>query len=114
MLRGATCNAAKLLRQHKSITVQCLRRSIPAAAELNDTVRSAGLAAGPARVIHPEREGEETGGFHFTVGKETQTHLGEQLGFIAQLCLSKALSQELSLVLGKGMEECGMLRTDKN
>lgn len=61
-----------------------------------------------------EREGKETGGFHFSVGKETQTHLGEQLGFIAQFCLSKVLSQELSLVLGKGMEECGILRTDKN
>lgn len=48
------------------------------------------------------------------MGKETQTHLGEQLGFIAQLCLSEALSQELSLVLGKGMEECGTLRRDKN
>lgn len=69
---------------------------------------------GSARVIHPEREGQETGGFHFSVGKETQTHRGQQLGFIAQLCPSKALSQELSPVLGKGMEECGILRTDKS
>lgn len=59
---------------------------------------------GTARVIHLEREGEETGGFNFSVGMETQTHLGQQLGFIALLCLSEAFLQELSLVLGKGME----------
>lgn len=73
-----------------------------------------GWQRGTCAVIHPGREGRETGGFHFSVGKETQTHLGGQLGFIAQLCLSEVLSQELSLVLGKGMVECGILRTDKS
>lgn len=45
MVPHATCNATELLRQHKSVTVQCVKRSVPGAAGLNDTVSSAGLAA---------------------------------------------------------------------
>lgn len=41
----ASRRTVQLLRQHKSITVQCLRRPVPAGAELNDTVSSAELAA---------------------------------------------------------------------